>query len=268
MTAPETMLILAAHGSPFTSARQALAGFVRRVQGRHPGVRVLFAGTAMRHPHRADETPAMEKTLESLAKAPHGAPMTVRVQSLHVIAGTEFDRMREQCLRFARQTGADVKIAGPLLSGAFDAPLVARTLAESLAQSPVGNASGEAMVLMGHGTTHAAQELYRILAAHLTSIRPLAFLGVLEAADAKNPLSVHTIARSLAGQGITHARLVPFLTVAGRHAHKDLAGEEPGSWKSILAGYGIEGASDLTGLVEREAFARLWLAGVDTLLTG
>jgi len=264
MAASETVLILAAHGSSFESAQRALTGFARRVQSEHPGVRVLFAGTAMRHPHKRDEASPMEETLESLAKAPPGGPMTVRVQSLHVIAGAEFDRMRQQCLRFAAQTGTDIKIAGPLLLGAHNAPLVARTLAESLTQ----HAPDEAIVLMGHGTTHAAQELYRILAAHLASIQPLAFLGVLEAAESHNCLSVHTIARSLAKSGIRRARLVPFLTVAGRHAHKDLAGEDPGSWKSILAGHGIEAAADLTGLVEREGFARLWLAGVSALLTG
>jgi len=90
-------------------------------------------------------------------------------------------------------------------------------------------------------------------------------LGVLEAADPGDPLSIEAIARDLAAAGARSARLMPFLTVAGRHAHKDLAGDQPGSWKSVLARHGIEGVPDLAGLVEREAFAQLWLDRLGSL---
>ena len=39
---------------------------------------------------------------------------------------------------------------------------------------------------------------------------------------------------------------------------QDLAGDQPGSWKSSLAAHGVACTAELTGLVEREAFRRLW----------
>jgi len=214
----------------------------------------------------------MKEVLETLS--PATAPAVIAVQSLHVIAGGEFDRMSALCLEFASRTGSDVRVAGPLLACTHDAPLVAKALAGSITEcithrdGPTRQTGGadEAIVLMGHGTTHAAQQLYRALAARLALERPLTYLGVLEAVDPHNSLSVQAIIRTLTARNIRRARLVPFLTVAGRHAHNDLAGPEPGSWKSILAGHGIESTPDLTGLVERDAFARLWLDSIATLM--
>lgn len=260
MTNPDTVLILAAHGSSHPGARTALEGFATRVRQAVPGRRVLLAYSAIsraggRHPSRYPGC-GLEEVLAGLGGE---SPLDLRVQSLHVIAGDEFDRMRETLTAFATAREAGLAISGPLLSGPGDAPEVARALRESF--GTVGGAGGgEANVLMGHGTTHDAQELYRILARELNGACPLTRLGVLEAADPGDPLSIHAMARDFAARGVRRARLIPFLTVAGRHAHKDLAGDQPGSWKSVLARHGIEGTPDLAGLVERETFARLWLA--------
>ena len=287
MSATKPVLILAAHGSSHKRARDALAAFALRASREHPGVRVLTCHTAVQSPHapRTNDTPRMEEALHALARLPAAAPGVLRVQSLHVIAGREFDRMRAQCLEFAHRTGWDVAVAGPLLSCAADAPPVAEALIESVTEHTTNgntssmtanasnaappaarNATGEAMVLMGHGTTHTAQELYRLLAARLAVTLPLACLGVMETANPRSSLSIQAIAHGLAWRGIRRARLIPFLTVAGRHAHNDLAGDHPGSWKSILSGHGVSSVPDLTGLVERDAFVRLWLLGIRKLL--
>jgi len=290
MTAPESVLILAAHGSSHGRAKAALAAFAGRVQHEHPCVRVLSAHTAGQSSHalRTDVVPGMEEALHALTQAPDGAPRILRVQSLHVIAGREFDRMRALCREFADREGWDVAVAGPLLSCAADAPLVAEALSENITKCmtysitnstttdapdatpdtapDARNALREAVILMGHGTTHAAQELYRRLAARLAVALPLARLGVMETANPHSSLSIQAIAHGLAEQGIRRARIIPFLTVAGRHAHNDLAGDQPGSWKSILAEHGIEGVPDLTGLIEQGAFVRLWLASIRKLL--
>jgi sirohydrochlorin cobaltochelatase len=257
MTNPDTVLILAAHGSSHPGARTALEGFTARVRSQSRASRVLLAYTAVsrdggRHPSRHPGC-GLEDVLAGLGGA---GGLDLRVQSLHVIAGDEFDRMCETLTAFAKARGAGLSVSGPLLSGPGDAPEVGRALRESF-----GTASGtnEANVLMGHGTTHDAQELYRVLARELNGACPLTRLGVLEAADPGDPLSIHAMARDLAARGVRRARLIPFLTVAGRHAHKDLAGDQPGSWRSILESHGIVGEPDLAGLVEREAFARLWL---------
>jgi len=262
MTNPDRFLLLAAHGSTHPHARQALEGFAARVGHAHPDLEVLLAFTAATrtggHPG-ADAGHGLKDILAGLKSKARPDLPNLLVQSLHVIAGDEFERMRGELTDFAAMLGARITVSGPLLSGAGDAPGVARALVACMAE-------GEAAVLMGHGTSSQAQELYRILATALSDMAPLARLGVLEAADPEDPLSIRAIARDLAASGVRRARLLPFLTVAGRHAHKDLAGGKPESWKSVLARHGIEGLPDLAGLVEREIFARIWMDGIRSLV--
>ncbi|MFP5239572.1 MAG: sirohydrochlorin cobaltochelatase [Acidobacteriota bacterium] len=258
MNEHKSLCILAAHGSSHPGARAALEAFTARVGREFPAHGVLLAYTA---PGRAGDHPAARggkgRTLEELLPELHAQArlgrLRVAVQSLHVIAGEEYGRMCRSLDDLAGCCGAEVAIGGPLLDSPLDAPDVAMALRESLAQDPP--AQGEAVVLMGHGTTHAAQSLYRHLAQALRLSLPGARLGVLEAADAQDPMNIHAIASGLAASGVREARLMPLLTVAGRHAYKDLAGGQPGSWKSVLAAHGIESRADLAGLVEREPFA-------------
>ena len=266
MPKPDTVLILAAHGSSHPRAREALEGFAARVRRGHPDAPVLMAYTATpgsgNHPARHANS-GLAETLAGLAERAERGRLDLRVQSLHVIAGADYDRMRETLEDFAAGNGARLAMRGPLLAGPEDAPAAAQALAQALPR----NEDGEAVVLMGHGTTHAAQDLYRVLAQRLKRELPQARLGVLEAADPGDPLSIQAIARDLESRGMRSARLVPLLTVAGRHAHKDLAGDRPGSWRSVLAEHGIGGRPDLAGLIEREVFARLWLERLRTLLS-
>jgi sirohydrochlorin cobaltochelatase len=263
MPATDTILILAAHGSSHPQAREALEGFAARVRRVHPGLAVHMAYTATPRPGNHPGLRASHGLAETLAGLDGRTGLDLRVQSLHVIAGADYDRMREALEAFAVAAGARLTMCAPLLARPEDAPAAAKALAEALPQDE----AGEAVVLMGHGTTHDAQDLYRVLAERLKTELPQARLGVLEAADPGDPLSIQAIARDLESRGVRSARLVPLLTVAGRHAHKDLAGDRPGSWKSVLAEHGIEGLPDLAGLLEREVFVRLWLERIASLIS-
>jgi sirohydrochlorin cobaltochelatase len=258
MTKPDRILVLAAHGSSHPRARKALEAFATLARRKHPGLQVLLGYTATPRPGGHPALSAGHGLKDILAGLESQARLDLRVKSLHVIAGDEFEHMRRELSDFALRRGARLTLAGPLLADSRDVPGVAQALAECLD-------GDEAVVLMGHGTTHEAQDLYRLLAARLGELLPMARLGVLEAADVGDPLSIRAIARDLAAAGIRRARLLPFLTVAGRHAHNDLAGDKPESWKSLLAGLGIEGVPDLAGLVEREAFTGIWLDAIRIL---
>jgi len=63
----------------------------------------------------------------------------------------------------------------------------------------------------------------------------------------------------LAGQGVRTVHLVPLMSVAGDHAHNDMAGSEPDSWVSILKAKGFTPKAQLTGLGSRPAVAKLWI---------
>ena len=49
------------------------------------------------------------------------------------------------------------------------------------------------------------------------------------------------------------------MTVAGDHTLNDMAGDEPGAWKSILEAKGYKVMPVATGLGEREPFAAVYL---------
>jgi len=253
-----SLCILAAHGSSHAAARAVLEAFAARVRRELPHQDVLLAYTASGRagghpaatPQQGETLQAMLPRLQAMARR---NPLNIAVQSLHVIAGDEFERMCLGLEGLAGNCGVRIAVGGPLLRSMLDAPDVALALRQSLEPGP--HDAGEAVVLMGHGTTHGAQSLYGHLAKALRITLPGARLGVLETADAGDPLSIQAIAADLAASGVRRARLVPLLTVAGRHAHKDLAGDQPDSWKSVLAAHGVESRPDLAGLLERDPFA-------------
>jgi len=219
-----------------------------------------LAYTRFRH---LGNPPGQEGALAGVLEALKRRPGTARlaVQSLHVIAGDEYERLDTAARDFARETGIAVAVGGPLLGGARDAARVARAVRRAAGTLPPDTAA----VWMGHGTTHEAQDLYRLLARELDAHAPgsspnspLIRLGVLEAADAAGPLNVRAIATDLRARGVKRVKLLPLLTVAGRHAHKDLAGNKPEAWKSVLEAHGLTCEADLAGLVERGEFEALW----------
>ena len=60
--------------------------------------------------------------------------------------------------------------------------------------------------------------------------------------------------------GVRKVTLAPFMIVAGDHAQNDLAGDEEGSWKSILEADGYAVKTDLRGLGDMDAVRELFTA--------
>jgi sirohydrochlorin cobaltochelatase len=56
-----------------------------------------------------------------------------------------------------------------------------------------------------------------------------------------------------------NVRLAPAMLVAGDHAHNDLAGDEPDSWKSALEQAGYKVTPVLSGLGQNKAVQNLLL---------
>ena len=112
------------------------------------------------------------------------------------------------------------------------------------------------MVLVAHGTGHPADALYSLLADVLRREQRGAnvFLGSIEGYP-----GLIEIAEDLKSCGTRKVRLLPFLLVAGGHANSDIAGEGPGSWKSVLEREGFSVSADLRGLGECPEIVSLFL---------
>ncbi|MEF3697783.1 sirohydrochlorin cobaltochelatase [Desulfolutivibrio sp.] len=268
---PHTGIILAAHGSRLPEARATLEAFTARVADSYPRCPVRLARTMGELHHGRHLRPlfgARSVDAAFLEMAGLGVAR-VAVQSLHVVAGGEFAEVLAAADRARRGGGfAAVRVGGPLLPPAGDDPvrapqagivLAAETLLASL---PPGRAPHEAVAVMGHGARGPARETYAALAAELARRDPLVFFATLDrtkADAAREDSHIGRLRRAILDSGAGRAWLVPFFSVAGAHARRDLAGDEALSWRGVLTRAGIDCVPVLLGLLEIELFARIFL---------
>ena len=168
------------------------------------------------------------------------------VQPTHLLCGNEYDeKIRASYMRYA----------GRFLRGGIGKPLIANNddllkLAEILAALKPDDA--DALLLMGHGTTHFANMVYP---AMQTALRlhghPNVSATLLEA--------INTAIDELRALGAKHIELRPMMLVAGDHAQNDMAGDDANSWKSHLTAAGFDVHCTVEGLGELEDVQRLYV---------
>lgn len=174
----------------------------------------------------------------------------VIVQPTHVINGIENDLMQEDALSY-REYFRSIRFGAPLLTSESDSERVINTIADEF--SYLG--SDEALVLMGHGTTHFSNAVYAALDYEFKDKgHPNIFLATVEAYP-----SMASLLPMLKAYGPMKITLAPFMIVAGDHAKNDMDGDDPDSWKSQLEAQGYETVSVLKGLGEYEGIRDLFI---------
>lgn len=154
------------------------------------------------------------------------------IQPTHVMPGREYDGMMEAVKRQRGRFSA-VRCGAPLLWEERDYMGVTEILREDAAPYIDGRT---AMVFMGHGTDHWANEAYSRLNERLCQEgQGRIFVGTVEA----SPDIEETIA-AVGLMGVQRVVLKPFMIVAGDHASNDMAGDEEDSWKNRFEGLGYE----------------------------
>jgi sirohydrochlorin cobaltochelatase len=155
-------------------------------------------------------------------------PGRVVIQSLHVLAGHEFDRIATEATALPVPTALGM----PLLHGPSDFDRVAQALKDLI------SASGqEAALVLGHGTDHPCRASYSTLAEILRDkIGPRVFFSTIE----KPVDPPELIIRRIHQAGYRKVFCVPFLLVAGMHFRKDINGDHESSWRNLLMERQIE----------------------------
>lgn len=155
----------------------------------------------------------------------------VLIQSLHIICGDEFDKMKEQIAEFEGKFKS-LKIGRPLLREIEDYQKAAWA---TLRECPELQAH-EAIVFMGHGTPHPVFGAYCALEYAFWEQKAKAYVGTVEG----YPTLEHVIDK-LKEDEIKTVYLMPFMLVAGDHAINDMASDEEDSWKMRLteSGFGV-----------------------------
>ena len=147
----------------------------------------------------------------------------VAVQSTHVMHGEEYEKMLSQLEPYRMRM--KISVGMPLLHSEEDYLSVAKALLNWL---PTLDAD-EALVLMGHGTTHFANSAYAQMEHMLQAHCDRVYLATVEGYP-----TLDSVERQLAKRPeIRRLMLAPFMLVAGDHARNDMSGDED-SWAEQL----------------------------------
>jgi cobalamin biosynthesis Co2+ chelatase CbiK len=195
---------------------------------------------------------SVDTVSEAIARIQKDRIKNLVVQPTHIINGIENDNMINDILK-AKECFHSIKIGLPLLSNSEDYIKVVDIVSKNY--SP---AKEEALVLMGHGTTHYANAAYPALdytfkQQGFSNI----FVGTVEGYPELDDV-VSLVKKSRASK-IT---LLPFMLVAGDHAKNDMAGSEQDSWKSRFIQEGYQVQTIVKGLGEIKEMRDLYLEHV------
>lgn len=259
---PKEGILLVAFGTSIPAAQGVYEKINRKVKAAFPGVPVCWAYTSRIIRHKlAREGKQLDSPEMALAKMMDVGFKSVAVQSLHTIPGEEYHDLYRNAKRFARMAGGlyRVRIGDPLLAKNEDLIRVTEAIIRHL---PKQRKKNEAVVLMGHGTEHAANAFYPAMAYYLQRRDPNIFVGTVEGAP-----TIKDIKAALLAKKIKKVYLMPFMSVAGDHARNDMAGDEKDSWKSILTLAGITCVPILKGMASYDDIADIWVDHLKTIYT-
>lgn len=252
-------ILLVAFGSSMPEAQAAFDRIEQTVRNALPDVPVRWAYTSdMIRGKLARSGTDIDSPAEALAKMADEGFTHVAVQSLHMIAGLEYHDLVSIAKSFEQMADGieHVSIGLPMLGSPPD---MARAAAAIPTVIPKDRRPDEAVVFVGHGTHHPANAVYAALMWQVQLSDANVFIGTVGAFPEKK-----TILEQLKAKGIKKAWLMPLMSVAGNHAHNDIAGSGPDSWKSVFEKAGIECVSVLKGTAEFNAFVDIWVAHLKT----
>ncbi|SEA30745.1 sirohydrochlorin cobaltochelatase [Xylanibacter ruminicola] len=232
----------------------------------------------------------------------------VVVQSLQVIPGEEYRRVRDSYVKdfmnnrngdftdaYMKSLDRQVVVGTPLMAEESDARTLAATLNN---EADVKAAVAQGIVaFMGHGNPegydyYGGNVRYLQLENYLRDINTNYYVGTVDMEDtyvdnvlehvAGGDFDIAvgdvTVSMSYAANGAKKAQLYPLMSIAGDHAHNDMADpDDDESWFSMFNAAGIEtaayetnyteacwkkyksGEEYIPGLAERSAVRKLWM---------
>lgn len=210
----------------------------------HPVYRAFTSGMVIRRLKERHGI-AVDTVAEALARMEADGFRRAAVQPTLLLGGIEYEQLAHAA---QGRPGLRTAVGRPLLADAADCAAIASIL---MAENPLR--AGDALLLMGHGTEHTANDIYRILQETFDQKGYRAFLGTVEG----TPSFADAVSR-LSASGATRAKLLPLLFVAGDHAKNDMAGGQEGSFLQRALAAGVQAEPILRGLGESEAVQALY----------
>lgn len=255
MSRRKPAILVVSYGCGYVGAREkALDQIEADIQEAYPDYLVCRAWTSKRIRQRILEQegiwiPGVKEAMEELLER---GIRDVIIQPLHVLDGSEHRSMIEELKSF-EASFSQIVTGALLLSSEKDKKRIVRVIGGEIRPGV-----GKALVLAGHGAG-SADAVYREMddwfaAEGYGDI----ILGTMEGELG----FAHVLARirSRRPEGIV---LAPFMITAGKHAVRDLCGEQKDSWKSRLEEAGFPVECILRGMGEYEGIRRIYVEHVE-----
>ncbi len=248
-----TAILLVSFGTSYPGSKEkTIDRILEKAKKAFPGCKTYQAWTsrALIKAYKRKSGLAIPTIEEAMAAATAGSITSLAVQPTHFMEGLEHEKMVHLVCQHALPP-LNVSFGAPLLSAAEDHASVLKAIAREFSWLP----KDEALVLMGHGSAGYASPAYAALDKLLKSMGyGNFFLGCMEGIP-----SLDGIIQQTAQAKIKKIHLSPFLLAAGGHAHKDMAGDREGSWKSRLESAGYEVECHFKGLGEYEEIQNIYI---------
>lgn len=247
-------ILLVAFGTSYSEARMAFENIENKVKAELPGTEVRWAYTSkIVRRILSKQGIYIDSPAEALAKMGNDGFTHVAVQSLHIIPGEEYGNLKLTVEAFRKMPkGIEITELGtPLLFLDEDIQKMASFIHQTF---NINTDKNSALLLMGHGTHHSSNIYYPGFQYYLNQKSDRYWLCTVEG----YPRIEHIIPQ-LKKQGIKKITITPFMSVAGDHANKDMAGDEEDSWKSILEKEGFEVNIIMKGLADYPEVVNLWV---------
>lgn len=196
-----------------------------------------------------------EEALEKLYQAGY---QKVIVQPLHIINGSEFHDLVRMVKKYENKFRV-LEYGRALLTKTKDYFKLADTIASEI---KVNDSEKEAVVLMGHGSEHAANSVYATF-DYVLKDKGMEnyYVGTVEGYP-----ELEQVIKHLKNKAYQKVKLAPLMLVAGDHAQNDMAGQEDDSWKNQLEAAGYEVEIQLQGLGEYQGVREAYVEKVSKLI--
>ena len=255
-------ILVVSFGTSYEGQRRDAIGAVERAVGRaFPGWEIRRAFTSqmiINHLREKgeDQTDNVEEALKRLLRDGY---RVAAVQPTHVMNGLEYDKMMAAVRAHEAQFDA-IYCGSPLLNSISDYEKTAEALARVTGEFQDGRT---AIVCMGHGTEHEANQVYGRMESCFKKLgMENFFIGTVEARP-----SLEDVMAKVQRQDYERVILLPLMIVAGDHANNDMAGGED-SWKRAFEKSGCRVECVLRGMGEYGDIQQIFVEHVHQAIRG
>lgn len=252
----KSAILLAVYGAGTPKGRDGIRYFENSCRENFPDLSLRWAYTSLKLREKiALEKQKSDSVSKALMRLYYEKFDAVAIQPLQAISGREYEDVRASAERITEETKIKIVLGKALLDGTDKLEKVANALLEALPQE---RKASENVVFMGHGAKHPAMQQYESLAEIMTGLDKGIFLGTLS--------GERRLDKILPKLSSTRVWLIPLLSLVGSHAMRDMAGDQPDSWKSRINAQKHECVPVLKGLSECQPVARIWMENLSEAL--